>query len=205
VLPATLVPVHRLSNPVRTRVMTLNELSVEEGPTGALLNGMPYDAPATEYPVVGDHGDVGNRQHDEGRPSHPHPPGAVPDARIASPTTSRATRRRSARRTLVAATTYAPVEVTPYLKGKPFAPDANELGWKDTFRMNPGEVTRILVRFAPQDESPDFAFDATTGPGYVWHCHILEHEENDMMRPFHLVAPTPAARARDHASPAAAP
>ena len=54
--------------------------------------------------------------------------------------------------------------------------------------MHPGEVTRILVRFAPQDESPAFAFDATAEPGYVWHCHILEHEENDMMRPYHLVA-----------------
>ena len=43
--------------------------------------------------------------------------------------------------------------------------DANERGWKDTFRMNPGEVTRILVRFAPQDESPAFAFDATAAPG----------------------------------------
>jgi hypothetical protein len=55
--------------------------------------------------------------------------------------------------------------------------------------MHPGEVTRILVRFAPQDESPSYSFDATAEPGYVWHCHILEHEENDMMRPYHLVAP----------------
>jgi hypothetical protein len=59
--------------------------------------------------------------------------------------------------------------------------------------MNPGEVTRILVRWAPQDESPQFEFDATAEPGYVWHCHILEHEENDMMRPFHPVAAAAAA------------
>jgi hypothetical protein len=28
-----------------------------------------------------------------------------------------------------------------------------------------------------------FPFDPTAGPGYVWHCHILDHEDNDMMRP----------------------
>jgi hypothetical protein len=89
-------------------------------------------------------------------------------------------------------TTYTPVDPAPYLKGKPVPADPNERGWKDTFRMNPGEVTRILVRFSPQDDSPAYAFDATAEPGYVWHCHILEHEENDMMRPFHVVAPTPA-------------
>jgi FtsP/CotA-like multicopper oxidase with cupredoxin domain len=32
-----------------------------------------------------------------------------------------------------------------------------------------------------------FSFDPTTPPGYVWHCHILDHEDNEMMRPY-LVA-----------------
>lgn len=47
---------------------------------------------------------------------------------------------------------------------------ANERGLKDTVRANPGEVTRFLVRFG------DFAGE------YVWHCHILEHEDHEMMR-----------------------
>jgi len=76
-----------------------------------------------------------------------------------------------------------------YLQQKPVAPDANELGWKDTIRVNPGEVTRIAVRFAPQDFTTNpgpsiFSFDPTLGPGYVWHCHILDHEDNEMMRPY---------------------
>ena len=67
-------------------------------------------------------------------------------------------------------------------------PRAQEAAWKDTILMHPGEVTRILVKFAPQDApatpgTNGFGFDPATDPGYVWHCHILEHEENDMMRP----------------------
>jgi len=96
---------------------------------------------------------------------------------------------------VIPADTYVPVPVAPYLQGKPTPADANERGWKDTYRANPGEVIRFLVRFAPQDESPAFAFDATAAPGYVWHCHILEHEENDMMHRYELVAPVPASEA----------
>jgi spore coat protein A len=66
--------------------------------------------------------------------------------------------------------------VVTALTGQPTGPDANENGWKDTVRMNPGEVTTILVKF-------DL-------PGnYVWHCHILEHEEHDMMNQLVILAP----------------
>lgn len=57
------------------------------------------------------------------------------------------------------------------LVGQPAGPEANEAGWKDTVRAYPGEVTRIIATFDK--------------PGrYVWHCHILEHEDHEMMRPF---------------------
>lgn len=49
-------------------------------------------------------------------------------------------------------------------------PEAWELGAKDTLIAYPGEVTRVKARF---DRSGL----------YVWHCHILSHEDNDMMRP----------------------
>ncbi len=61
-------------------------------------------------------------------------------------------------------------------------------------RADPAMVTRIRVRFAPLDAPRSkpgqnlYPFDPTSAPGYVWHCHILEHEDNDMMRPL-LVAP----------------
>lgn len=59
--------------------------------------------------------------------------------------------------------------------GPPILPEPNERGWKDTVRSTPGEVTRIIVRFEPY-----------TGR-YVWHCHLLEHEDYDMMRPIDVL------------------
>lgn len=66
-------------------------------------------------------------------------------------------------------------------------PDANETGWKDTVRMNPGEVTTVVMQFnlpkLPTAAMTSAVSPRTGGREYVWHCHILEHEEHDMMRP----------------------
>ena len=73
-----------------------------------------------------------------------------------------------------------------------------EMGWKDTVITYPGEVTRIVVRWAPQDAAGtpsirginDYPFDPTAligGVGYVWHCHILDHEDNEMMRTYVVI------------------
>jgi len=60
--------------------------------------------------------------------------------------------------------------------GPAVAPGLDESGWKDTVRCEPGVVTRIIV-----------PFEGYTGR-YVWHCHILEHEDNEMMRPYEVIA-----------------
>ncbi len=73
-----------------------------------------------------------------------------------------------------------------YLLGQPVRPAPYEQGWKDTIQADAGSVTVIRVRFAPQDGS-NYKFDPTSGPGYVWHCHILDHEDNEMMRPLVIV------------------
>ena len=62
------------------------------------------------------------------------------------------------------------------LPDRPLPPDPAEAGWKDTVRADPGMITRIIVRF-----------EGYTGR-YMWHCHILEHGDNEMMRPFDVVA-----------------
>jgi len=196
VIPSQLATVTRLTYPTVTRVMTLNEVMGQGGPISALLNGMTYhDAPATEYPTLGttEMWEVVNMTGDA-HPIHLH----LVQFQLLNRqkiNVKRYERAFQEANPVTPATSYTPVPVEPYLKGKPIPADPNERGWKDTYRMNPGQVTRILVRFSPQDESPAFSFDATAEPGYVWHCHILEHEENDMMRPYHLVAPTAATAA----------
>ena len=73
---------------------------------------------------------------------------------------------------------------TPSYTGPAHGPDKTELGWKETVRMNPGEVTTVIMRFdLPQVPFSVPSSPRTGGNEYVWHCHILEHEEHDMMRP----------------------
>ena len=60
------------------------------------------------------------------------------------------------------------------LQGQPKPPTPDESGWKDTAVMYPGEVTRIRAKFDLKGL-------------YVWHCHILSHEDFDMMRPFEVI------------------
>jgi spore coat protein A len=63
----------------------------------------------------------------------------------------------------------------PTLKpaGERRPPPKGEAGWKDTAVMPPGEITRVIARF----DLPGL---------YVWHCHILEHEDHEMMRPYRV-------------------
>jgi spore coat protein A len=62
----------------------------------------------------------------------------------------------------------------------------NENGRKDTVQAHPGQVTRIRARFELPDEGTVILPPGVSNPQYVWHCHILEHEENDMMRAFEV-------------------
>ena len=73
--------------------------------------------------------------------------------------------------------------------GRFIPPDPNERGWKETVKMNPGDVTTVAMTFdLPRANSKGVrprlkAMGIPDGNEYVWHCHILEHEEHDMMRP----------------------
>jgi FtsP/CotA-like multicopper oxidase with cupredoxin domain len=59
------------------------------------------------------------------------------------------------------------------LDGDPTPPQSWETGFKDTVVALPGQVTRIRAHF-------------TTPGQFVWHCHIVEHEDNEMMRPYRI-------------------
>ncbi len=57
-------------------------------------------------------------------------------------------------------------------------PPANEMGWKDTVRVDPGEIVRLIMRFTDYTDANN---------PYMYHCHILEHEDRGMMGQFVLV------------------
>lgn len=81
--------------------------------------------------------------------------------------------------------------VSPYLDPLGIRlPNPEEMGWKDDIKAIPGEVATFIVRVAPTDKPIGSSqqdlllpFDPSVGPGYVWHCHIIDHEDMDMMRP----------------------
>ncbi|HSO28703.1 MAG TPA: multicopper oxidase [Candidatus Sulfomarinibacteraceae bacterium] len=65
------------------------------------------------------------------------------------------------------------VKVPIELDGEVTPPEPNETGFKDTVIAYPGQVTRVRAQFLVPGQ-------------YVWHCHIVEHEDNEMMRPFRI-------------------
>lgn len=195
-LPKTLNYIPALLEDVPERIVTMNDIA---GPTGIpiqmLLNGQEWSAPETETPRVGSTEDwliVGMTAG--AHPVHLH--------LIQFQLISRQNYNVNAYvrdweiyngpLPLKRPPIVLPIE--PYLIGDPIPPKENEIGWKDTIVTNPGQVTRIRVRYAPQDipeglSEPGenyFSFDATSGVGYVWHCHLLDHEDNEMMRPMKI-------------------
>ena len=175
--PALLVPegVTELPPGIAVRDLTLNEdfdkygrLIQRLGTTEPLYEGTfarNYEDPPTERPAAGDieAWRIFNLSGDT-HPIHFH----LVNVQVVS----RQSIQRSRLRTL----------------GPPRPPDPNERGWKETVRMNPGECTTVVMKF----DLPATPFTVppsprTGGHEYVWHCHILEHEEHDMMRPLIVV------------------
>jgi FtsP/CotA-like multicopper oxidase with cupredoxin domain len=77
--------------------------------------------------------------------------------------------------------------LTPFLKGGLIPPPPDEAGFKETVKANPGQVTVVRAKFTPPSTVLDSSGNPTTQK-YVHHCHIVEHEDNDMMERV-IVAP----------------
>lgn len=76
-----------------------------------------------------------------------------------------------------------------YLTGPPIPPQPDEQGWRDSFIAMPQMVNRIIATYVPAPPVPGIDGTGTAYPAdYIHHCHILEHEDNDMMRPWQLVS-----------------
>lgn len=162
VLPQTLRAVPKIpeSSAAKTRMLNLVEIDdLVQRPVKMLLNNAHWSMPVTENPVL-DSVEIWNLINltDDAHPIHLH----LVRFQILD------------RRAFNISAYWATGELK--YTGPAAPPEPGEAGWKDTVRADPGMVTRIIIRF-----------EGFTGR-YVWHCHILEHEDNEMMRPFDVVA-----------------
>lgn len=144
---------------VKTRLLSLGEHHDHLGnATQMLLNGMHWDMPVTEDPVLNST-EIWNLINvtDDSHPIHLH-----------------LVRFQILDRRRFNVAVYETNRQIQYL-GDPEPPEPNEAGWKDVVRAHSQMVTRIIVRF-----------EGYAGR-YVWHCHNLEHEDNEMMRPYDVL------------------
>lgn len=163
-LPARLRDIERIpeASAVKTRTMTLNEYTdpVSGDTTLLLLNGKHWHDPVTEKPVLGTT-EIWELLNDseDTHPIHLH-----------------LVRFQVLDRRAYSVQIYRRTGKLVYL-GNPIAPAPGETGWKDTVQAYQRTVTRIIVHF-----------DGYAGR-YLWHCHIMEHAGNDMMRPMQVLPP----------------
>jgi FtsP/CotA-like multicopper oxidase with cupredoxin domain len=181
------------------RIITLTEVMGAKGPVMVLINGQYYNAPATETPTEGTTEEwvIVNLTADT-HPIHLHLVTFQLVTRQLFDAKKYTNDWIKQQVDPLTKTKYSPpfprlyipstLDPALYLLGTPVTPTPTEMTWKDTLQMHPGEVTTIRVRFTQQDGNV-FPFEASDGPGYVWHCHIIDHEDNEMMRPLQIVAP----------------
>ncbi|WP_313954608.1 multicopper oxidase domain-containing protein [Frankia sp. EI5c] len=180
-----------LPSPQKVRTVTLSQLvAVRWPPAMMTLNNLRFHDSDIERPRQGsvEQWDIVNTTDDE-HPVHLH----LVQFRILH-------RQRFAANSYELLNPRPPVgtrwtpAVGPFTVGQPTQqPAAWEKGWKDTVRCPSNTVTRVLVRFPTADElhfDPDAPFQSPEGEtlqGYVWHCHVLDHEDDCMMLPYRVV------------------
>lgn len=161
-LPSVLRTVEKIpeSSAVKTRELSLVEVDdLKKRPVTMLLNNAHWSMPITENPVL-DSTEIWSliNTTDDSHPIHLH----MVRFQILD------------RRSFDVAAYWTTGKFNFF--GPPVPPDPSEAGWKDTVQAHPAMITRIIIRFE--------GF-----PGrFVWHCHILEHEDNEMMRPYEVIA-----------------
>jgi spore coat protein A len=166
-----------LGDPVRTRYITLNEIDPEEVTWYLNLNGVHFDeGPVTETPRVGDIEDwVFINVTGDTHPMHMH--------LVTFQVIGRTPFDVEAFEAAYGGPKGVPggIDPSPFATGPMLPPAPEERGFKDTVKVNPGYFTTIRAKF----ELPSTVAAPQT---YVYHCHIVEHEDNDMMRPFTVEA-----------------
>lgn len=160
VIPAYMVPFPKIKEQSASniRYLTLNDNMDKYGRELMLLDNKHWDAPITENPKLGST-EIWYLINltDDSHPIHIH----LIDFQILD--------RRD-----FDVEKYNKEGIIHYI-GPAIPPEPQERGGKDTVRANPKQITRIIMKFGPY-----------TGL-YVWHCHILEHEDYEMMRPYMII------------------
>ncbi len=159
-------------DPDFTRYITLNEINAETENWFLDLNGQRFDAPVTENPKAGSIEDwVYVNLTGDTHPMHSH----LVTFQVVGRTPFDAEGYQAA----YSGSNGVPggIDPTPFITGPEQPPEPTERGFKDTVKANPGYLTRIRAKY----ELPD---GVTAPQTYVYHCHIVEHEDNDMMRPY---------------------
>jgi spore coat protein A len=162
-----------LPGPVLTRYITLNEIAAETAGWYLNLNGAHFDQrPITETPRAGTVEDwVWVNMTPDTHPMHVH--------LVTFQVVGRTPFDVAAYQTAHGGEGGVPggIDPTPFATGPMQPPTPDERGFKDTVKANPGYFTTIRAKF-------DLPAGIKTPQTYVHHCHIVEHEDNDMMRPF---------------------
>jgi spore coat protein A, manganese oxidase len=164
-----------LRNPLgTTRYLTLNEIDPDE-PTWFLnINGLHFDAPVQETPTVGAVEDwVYINLTADTHPIHTH----LVTFQVIGRTPFDAEGYEEAFEPPTGGGVPGGIDPSPFATGPMVSAGPDERGFKDTVKANPGEFTTIRAKFELPTNVP-------SPQKYVYHCHIVEHEDNDMMRPF---------------------
>ncbi|KAJ4961508.1 hypothetical protein NE237_021418 [Protea cynaroides] len=185
-VPAELVkyPAPAVSSASTTRYITMYEYTSNiDEPTHLYINGLSYEKPATEMPKAGstEIWNVINLTEDN-HPLHIHLGLFVVLGQTELVNVD------LFRDCMMKMNDAIKCHLSQYTRGKKIAVPTHERGWKNVFKMRPGCLTRILIRFSYIHSNASYPFDATAEPGYVYHCHILDHEDNVMMRPLKIIS-----------------
>jgi spore coat protein A, manganese oxidase len=162
-----------LPRATQTRYITLNEVDAETSDWVLNMNGARFsDEPTTETPRAGTIEDwVYINMTEDTHPLHTH--------LVTFQVIGRTPFDAEAYRDLYGGADGVPggIDPAPFATGPMLPPSPDERGFKDTVKVNPGYFTTIRAKF-------DLPAGVTAPQRYVHHCHIVEHEDNDMMRPF---------------------
>jgi spore coat protein A, manganese oxidase len=164
-----------LGSPVMTRYITLNEIAVDTPDWFLNLSALHFEDAVTETPRVGTVEDwVYINVTGDTHPMHTH--------LVTFQVIGRTPFDAEAYVEAYGGPDGVPggIDPSPFATGPKEPPDPTERGFKDTVKANPGYFTRIRAKF-------DLPTGVTPPQDYVHHCHIVEHEDNDMMRPFRVI------------------